>query len=131
MSARRLSLAGLLGLAVLVLASTMFAFAAANAVPATGASEDVRPILANDLKPAACAAIAVQNLVTGDGAFSGTNRRDLLLGGAGVDSVRGNAGADCILGGGSDDLLRGDAGQDVCIGGPGVDSFISCETAIQ
>jgi hypothetical protein len=111
--------------AVLVSAVT-----ATNSVPATRAERDVSAITVNQLKPAACNAFNVVNLVTGGA--SGGAQNDLVLGTAGVNNpLRGRGGRDCIVGGGGNDLLRGDAGNDVCIGGPGVDTFVSCETQIQ
>ena len=44
---------------------------------------------------------------------------NLVLGSAGVDTIRGMDGNDCILGGAGNDSLRGDGGTDVCIGGAG------------
>ena len=118
----------LLGLALTVI----FALTAANSVPPTRAGVDSRSISADDLKPVACAAITLTNVVTGSGTFNGTNSADLVLGSAGVDTIRGRNGDDCILGGAGNDSLRGDGGTDVCIGDPGTDTFhATCEIQIQ
>ena len=104
------------------------ALTATNAVPTTRAGVQTSAITRNAVKPAACAAVDVQNIVVGT---DGTAQRDLVLATAAGTTVRGRNANDCILAGGGDDTVRGDAGTDVCIGGPGTDSFIACETQIQ
>lgn len=124
----------LLGLAMLILASTIGAVAAANTVPPSRLTDQSRPITANDLKPPACAALNLNTVIvcpSGGGICTGSGARNLILGSPNVDDIRGGGGTDCILGGGGDDILDGGGGRDVCIGGPGVDSFARCETAIQ
>jgi Ca2+-binding RTX toxin-like protein len=49
---------------------------------------------------------------------------DVLTGGNGDDTLRGNGGADNLNGGAGDDNLRGDAGNDTLVGGAGRD-FLS------
>jgi Ca2+-binding RTX toxin-like protein len=117
-----LALAVLLGVAV----------TATNLVPSSRAGRKTETITVNDLKPASCSALTLADITTGSGVFNDDGGSNLVLGGSGVDTIRGMAGNDCILGGGAIDSLRGDGGTDVCIGGPGTDSFhSSCETQIQ
>ena len=107
-------------------------FTASTVVPASRAGRDLQSIDANALKPAACAAIALNGIRTGSGTFNDNGQPHLVLGSAGTDTIRGQGGSDCILGGAGNDSLRGDGGIDVCIGGPGTDTFnASCETQIQ
>ena len=108
------------------------ALTATTVVPASRAGRSAQSITANNLKPAACVAINLSGIRTGSGTFNDTSASNLVLGSAGVDTIRGQGGNDCILGGGGNDSLRGDGGADVCIGGPGTDTFnASCETQIQ
>ena len=105
---------------------------ASSVVPASKASRRTQSVTADDLKPAACSAITLAGIATGSGTINDTAASNLVLGSAGVDTMRGNNGNDCILGGAGNDSLRGDAGTDVCIGGGGTDTFnSSCETQIQ
>jgi Ca2+-binding RTX toxin-like protein len=116
------------GTLFLLLASVMSAMAAANTVARSGLGEMSRSITVNDLKPPACDAIHLTNLITGSGNISGTLENDLILGSTGADTVSGEGGNDCILGGGSNDTLIGNDGADVCLGGPGTDMLdASCE----
>jgi serralysin len=46
------------------------------------------------------------------------------IGGAGNDSLTGNAGANLLEGGGGDDILAGDGGADTLDGGPGNDTAV-------
>jgi Ca2+-binding RTX toxin-like protein len=107
------------------------ALTGSNTVPPTQAGETQQAITANTLKPPACAALTLAQLVTGTGVFSATSGADLAIGRNGADTISGLAGNDCLLGGAGADSLRGGAGTDVCVGGPGTDTFISCETQIQ
>jgi len=121
-------------LGLLITVSLVSAFAANISVPKTRLTNQARAITANDLKPAACSAINLTNIVicspTG-GICNGTNGNDLMLGGPSNDSIRGKNGTDCIIGGDGDDDITGNNGSDVCIGGPGNDTFSKCATAIQ
>ena len=132
---RRRRAVGARGLApVVAVAATVigvFAFAAANAVPATNADRVQSAVAANDLKPAECAGITVTTLLVVSGVSIGTNAGELIIGSAGIDDLDGRAGTDCIVGGAGADMIRGGGGTDVCIGGPGIDTFASCETQIQ
>jgi Ca2+-binding RTX toxin-like protein len=108
------------------------ALAATTVVPSSRAGRNLQVITANSLKPVLCAALNLNGILTGSGVFSDNAQPHLVIGSAGVDSIRGMGGNDCILGGAGNDTLRGDAGIDVCIGGLGVDSFdLTCETRIQ
>jgi Ca2+-binding RTX toxin-like protein len=129
MSIRTIYRLVVVGLAALVLSSMMSAMAASNSVPTSGLDEISRSITVNDLKPAQCDAIHLTNLIVATGIFTGTAGNDLILGGAGADTIRGEGGNDCILGGGGNDTLYGDSGTDVCIGGSGNDILDdSCES---
>lgn len=75
-----------------------------------------------------------------DQLITGGPRPDTVTGGPGDDEVKGNGGSDTldggpgndlVLGGPQPDRLAGGAGTDECRGGTEVDSFDSCETAIQ
>jgi Ca2+-binding RTX toxin-like protein len=109
------------------------AITATNVIPASRAGSTISgPPTANQLKPAACAALNLATIVVGGGAVNGTGGADLMIGSPGNDTMAGRGGADCILGGAGNDSLRGDGGTDVCIGGPGTDTFhATCETRIQ
>ena len=119
------------GLITLILVSSVTAVAATNTVPATRVTDQIRSVGVNDLKPSACAALSLTNLIIGAGTINGTNGNDLILGSSSIDTIDGLDGDDCILGGGGDDLITGGPGTDVCIGGPGIDTFTTCETQIQ
>jgi Ca2+-binding RTX toxin-like protein len=109
------------------------AITATNVVPATraGAPTGGAPT-ANQLKPAACAALNLSTVRVVSGTFTGTGAAELIIGSPGVDTLRGAGRDDCILGGDGNDSLRGDGGTDVCIGGAGTDTFhATCETQIQ
>jgi Ca2+-binding RTX toxin-like protein len=124
----------LFGMAILILASLFTAFASSNSVPGTHVGRWTQAINANALKPAACAALNLTNIVAcpaGGGNCTGTNANELILGSMNVDNIRGRGGNDCILGGGGNDTINGGNGTDVCIGGPGTDTFTACETQIQ
>lgn len=54
----------------------------------------------------------------------GSNRADVLSGGAGRERLFGMAGADTLNGGGDNDELRGGSGKDVLTGGSGADAFV-------
>src|SRR3990172_5076812 len=137
-----------LGVLSILLAGTMAAYATANTVPQTRMDLDTVAINANALKPSACAALNLANIVTGSGTINGTNGNDLILGSAGNDSLTGRAGADILLGGdgndnllgnggadrlygeGGDDSLNGGVGNDTCDGGSGTDTGANCETLL-
>jgi Ca2+-binding RTX toxin-like protein len=105
---------------------------ASTVVPASKAGRDTQSIDANDLKPSVCSGITLSGILAGSGTINDNAQPHLVLGSAGVDTIRGMGGDDCILGGGANDSLRGDGGTDVCIGGAGTDTFhSSCETQIQ
>lgn len=105
---------------------------AANTVTAGRAGLVTGAITANALKPTACAGLDLTAIVTGSGTFGGSGASELIVGGAGIDKIRGRAGDDCVVGGAGGDDLRGDGGTDVCIGGPEVDTFNGdCETQVQ
>lgn len=106
---------------LLVALGVSAASAAANLVPVTWLGESRRTTTPNDLKPAACAALSLTNLITGSGTFNGTKNDDLILGSPGADVIDGRQGGDCILGGGGNDVIYGFVDNDVLLGGPGDD----------
>lgn len=64
------------------------------------------------------------------------NRKHIVLGLGGNDTISGGNGMDCLVGGPGDDTLSGNNGPDVLHGGPGIDAcdgglgpttFIECE----
>jgi Ca2+-binding RTX toxin-like protein len=112
-----------IALLLLVSLSIFSAFAAANTVAVSGAEDTSSGITVNDLRPQECDSINLENIVTGNGTFQGTNRNDLILGSAGNDSIRGMGGDDCILGGGGNDTIDGRQGNDILLGGPGDDDL--------
>ena len=118
---------------MLIITSVVFAFAANIVVPTTRLTDQTRSVDPNEVKPAACSAIALNTIVVCTGGIcNGSNADELILGTAGNDDIRGKNGNDCIVAGGGDDDISGDNGTDVCIGGPGNDTFDSkCETQNQ
>ena len=130
MNARTAGAAALVALALLTLVA---AFAATNAVPATrlGRSLTSRAPTANELKPSACAALNLTDWISGSGTVTANGSGDsLVLGSAGIDTLRGKNGDDCLVGGAGADTLNGGPGADVCIGGAGINTFIGCETQV-
>lgn len=57
----------------------------------------------------------------GNDSITGDAAGNTLSGGEGPDTLDGGAGADTVSGGGSDDVLRGGADNDLLFGGGGVD----------
>jgi Ca2+-binding RTX toxin-like protein len=121
----------LFGIFVLIFVSAVTAFAANLTVSESGIGFTSIAVTANDLKPAACSALDLTNIVRGSGTITGTSGNDLIIGSSGADDINGLGGDDCILGGGGDDSLDGGNGTDICIGGNGADTFTNCETEIQ
>ena len=120
-------------LAVLIIISIGFAYAANNVVPVTHLTDQTTAVDPNQMKPAACSGITLTAIVVCTGGIcNGSNASELILGTSGDDNIKGKRGDDCIVGGGGDDTITGDNDTDVCIGGPGNDSFSNkCETQIQ
>jgi Ca2+-binding RTX toxin-like protein len=121
----------LLGLLLLIVVSVVSAFAAGLSVPASNAGQQAIPVTAEDIKPPACDALYLTNIVSGSGTLTGTTANDLIIGSAGPDTIDSLGGDDCILGGNGDDSITGSDGTDVCLGGSGADTFINCETELQ
>jgi len=117
----------MIGLAALVLFSSVTALAASNTIPATKADEASMIIGLNDKKPSACEGWYLTDLVAGSGTFTGTSGNDLIIGSSSADNIDGLGGDDCIVGGGGDDSITGGDGSDICLGGPDIDTFIACE----
>jgi len=121
----------LICLAALILVSAADAFAAGLTVQPSNVGLQSIAVTANDIKPTACAALDLTDIITGSGTITGTSGNDLILGSGGNDSIDGGGGDDCIESGGGDDTLNGGDGTDVCIGGSGTDTFDNCETEVQ
>jgi Ca2+-binding RTX toxin-like protein len=120
-----------LGSFALILVSIVSAFAAGLSIPSSNVGQQSIPVTAEDIKPPACEALYLTNIVSGSGALTGTTANDLIIGSAGADTIDGLGGDDCILGGDGDDLITGSDGTDVCLGGSGTDVFTTCETENQ
>ncbi len=120
----------LIGLIVLVVASVASAYAATITIAPSNIGITTVDVNADDLKPAACAALHLTNIVHGSGTITGTSGNDLIIGSSGNDVIDGLGGDDCIVGGGGDDIINGNDGTDVCIGAGGKVTFLNCETTI-
>jgi len=121
-------------LAALVILSVVSAFATNNIVPATQLTDQTRIIDPNEIKPAACSGLVLNDLLVCDGGVcNGSNKSELILGTPGIDKIQGKKGDDCVVGGGGVDEITGDQDIDVCIGGPDNDILdsVECETQIQ
>jgi hypothetical protein len=120
----------LLGLLLAVVAAVLGVVTASNVVPSTSIGRQQFTIDANALKPAACAALDLTNLVTGT---NGTGANDLILGPRAASTFRGNGGQDCMVGGARRDTFNGNGRRagDVCIGNGGNDTFRRCQTTYQ
>lgn len=119
------------GMLTLIAVNFFSAFAAGISVPASNLGSESVPVSAEDIKPSACSALYLTNIVSGSGTLTGTSGNDLIIGSAGVDIIDGGAGNDCILGGAGDDNLIGGDGNDICLSGSGIDTFDTCESEIQ
>lgn len=116
------------GLLLLIFVSAFTAFAANLTIPDTNIGKESIVVTANNLKPEACFALNLTNIVRGSGEINGTDANDLIIGSSGDDTVNGLGGDDCILGGDGNDSLDGGDGADVCIGGSGENIYPNCET---
>lgn len=123
---RRFALAVTAALLTTVLVQT-----ASNAVPGSLAAERAQGLGANQLKPAACAALVLTAVVAGAGDFTATAANELVAGGPAAQNITAGDGDDCVLGGAGLDTLDGGPGTDVCIGnGLGTTVFVACETTV-
>ena len=120
-----------LGLFALVIVSVVSAFAAGMSVPDSNLGQQSVPVTAEGIKPEACIALYLTNIVSGSGTLTGMASNDLIIGSSGADIIDGLDGDDCIVVSGGDDSLIGNAGNDVCLGGTESDTFADCETEIQ
>jgi Ca2+-binding RTX toxin-like protein len=123
----KIALIGLFALAVVSVAS---AFAASNSIAPSNIGIQSEDVNADDLKPDACAALHLTNVVGGAGTITGTSNNDLIVGSDGKDIIDGKGGDDCIIGAGGDDSLNGNSGSDICIGGEGNNTYLNCETIV-
>lgn len=109
-------------LLVAVASTAAYVFTAGNTVPATHVGRQQFAIDAMALEPAACAAITLTNpTVVTNGA--GTAGNDLILADASGMTLNGNGGQDCMIGGAGVDTFKGNGNHagDVCIGNGGTD----------
>jgi hypothetical protein len=122
-------------LSALIIISLVSAYAASMTMPVPRLTDQTSVITANSLKPPACSAILLTEIIycpnvpnTIDECV-GTDDNELIIGSTAVDDIQGGKGNDCIIGGDGNDKIRGEQGADVCIGGPGNDdtSHPSCE----
>jgi Ca2+-binding RTX toxin-like protein len=110
----------------LLVALLVFAFSAANTVPASHAGRSQQAIAVQDIAPPQCAGMGLTTLITNGNGGAGN---DLVLGTAAGETLNGNNGDDCLVGGGGDDFLKAGSGTDVCLGGGGAnEKFSQCET---
>ena len=68
----------------------------------------------------------IENVIGGAGndTLAGNAQNNVLIGGAGNDTLNGNGGNDTLTGGAGNDTLNGGAGADTMIGGLGNDTYI-------
>ena len=109
------------GFSLLILVSIGTAVAAANSIPATHLSSRLIPVTANEVKPAACEAMELANIVSGSGTINGTDENDLIIGSSDSDTINGMGGDDCIEGAGGLDTIYGGTGSNVCYATAGSD----------
>jgi hypothetical protein len=121
----------LIGVLVLIVVSMATALAAGIEIESNNAGISSIPVDAEDIKPPACSAIQLDNIVSGTGTIDGTEGNDLIVGSPGADTINALGGNDCVLGGSGDDQISGGDGTDVCIGSSGTDTFDACETESQ
>ena len=104
-----------------VSALALSAFTASNTVPATNVGEQQFTIDANALKPAACSALNLTNVVATPAL--GTAGNDLILASGTASTLTGGGGKDCMVGGAGADTFNGNGNKagDICIGAGGTD----------
>jgi Ca2+-binding RTX toxin-like protein len=121
---------------IVIIISFIFMLGAVNAFAASNTFtsnsrliEENTAITINDLRPPACAALALENIVVcSHNVCNGTNANDLILGDGTNSTINGKKGDDCIVAGAGGVNISGDNGTDVCLGGPDADNFdSSCE----
>jgi Ca2+-binding RTX toxin-like protein len=113
--------AGALGAALAVSVLAISTFTAGNTVPATNVGRQQFVIDANALAPAACSALNLTTVVTNPA--NGTAGNDLILGTNVGATFNANGGQDCMVGGAGVDSFKGNGktAGDVCIGNGGTD----------
>ena len=116
----------LIGMFVLVVMSSVYAFAANLSIPSSKIGYISRRVTANDLKPDYCTQ-NLTNVISGSGEITGTNGNDLIIGSSGNDTINGLGGNDCIVGGGGADSIDGGDGNDACGIGSG-NTYLNCES---
>jgi len=114
----------LVGLMGVVIGST-----AANSVTASRAGVNRIPLTLSQVRPAVCAGLSLEVMISGQQDVRGTQLGDLILGTAGNDQLRGQNGDDCILAGAGKNEVDGGPGRDVCVVGP-EDRVRRCEIVI-
>ncbi len=103
--------------------------AASNFVPPSQAGATSQGVTANDLKPAACAALNLSVVVAGAGDNLATANQ-LLLAGPADTAVVGGSGDDCIMASTSVATIDGGTGTNVCFGGS-TTVFTNCQTQVR
>lgn len=109
-----------------LLLSIGVALSATNSVSTSGLSDQTINITANDLKPAECASLSLNNVVlviAGVPLVTTGNSGDLILGTNTSDDITARKGDDCIVGGAGDDIIDGNQGNDIILGGAGNDQI--------
>jgi len=77
------------GLLALILVSVGTAFAAGITVSSSNIGKQSVLVTANDVKPSACAALNLTNLISGSETLTGTEGNDLIVGSSGADMIDG------------------------------------------
>jgi Ca2+-binding RTX toxin-like protein len=115
MTLRVVLLCALLGISAVALTI----LTASNTVPSSSVGKSQSTIDANALKPGACN----WNLTTVVTNGAGTAGNDLILANASGGTLTGNGGQDCMIGGAGVDTFKGNGNHagDVCIGNGGTD----------
>lgn len=107
-----------------VSAAALGVFTASNTVPATNLGQQQIAITANQLKPAACSAINLVDVIWATTTtVTGTAGNDLILARGTATTLTGGGGVDCMIGGAGVDSFNGNgkSAGDVCIGNGGTD----------
>ena len=122
-------------LGVVVAATLVTAFTAANTVPVSYAGTSNQPSSLSQIAPLECGGLGLTNLIAMTTASTaGTTANDLILGKnmSGAVTISGGGGNDCLIGGGGAGTTNkfdgGGGTTDICIGAPGAtNQFNHCE----
>lgn len=107
---------------VVVAATAAYVFTASLTVPATNVGRQQFTIDAMALEPAVCSAITLTNPTPVTNGV-GTAGNDLILADGVGMTLNGNGGQDCMIGGAGVDTFKGNGSKagDICIGNGGTD----------